>query len=173
MLLDAALKGPTAFVSRECDRCDRSARIVNWHGEPTANAEKRRLVEESALRFRQTRGGEFLSPFEGLRGCQDLDDDRVYPLIAFLQIMICPLDRIARALACRPFATAGRDRRSSSDRVQRQPRQERPGILGIPARGEAVDKALEYTMHAFTPVLHEQLVIASVPGRGKLRGFAG
>jgi hypothetical protein len=52
VLLDAALEGSAAFVGRECDRCDRPARIVNWHGEPRANAEMRRLVEQRALRFR-------------------------------------------------------------------------------------------------------------------------
>lgn len=52
VLLDTALEGRAAFVGRECDRCDRPARIVNWNGEPRANAEMSRLVVESALRFR-------------------------------------------------------------------------------------------------------------------------
>jgi hypothetical protein len=109
-LLDAALEGRTAFVSHERDRCCRPARIVNWHGEPAANAEMRRLVEESALRFRQTRRGEFLPPFEGLGRCQGLNDNRVDPLVALLQIVICPLDWVGRDQLWR-FAPSRRQRK--------------------------------------------------------------
>ena len=52
VLLDAAPERRAPFVGCECDRRDRTARIVNSHGEPAANAEMRRLIEESALRFR-------------------------------------------------------------------------------------------------------------------------
>jgi hypothetical protein len=171
VLLDAALEGCVALVSRERDRRDRTAWIVHRHGEPAANAEVRRLVEESALRFRQTRRGEFLSPFEGLRRCQDLDDNRVYLLIAFPQIMICPLDRIARDERWR--VALSRRQGKIGEAVQVECRtglgKDSSETFSIDARSESVDKRLEDAMHASAPhLLGLWFTFVRVPSDSKL-----
>jgi len=96
VLLDTAPEFLTTLVGSEGDGGDRTARIVNRHGEAAADPELRRLVEESALWLRQARRGKFLSPLEWLRRCQGVDDDWVEPLMPLPQIVVCPLDRVGR-----------------------------------------------------------------------------
>jgi hypothetical protein len=96
ILLYAALECGAAFVRGERDRRDRTTGVVHRHCEVAANPELRRLVEQRALRRRQTLHREFLSLLERLGGCQRLDDDRVNPFIVFPQIMIGPLNRVIR-----------------------------------------------------------------------------
>ncbi len=96
ILLDAALERRAALVRGECDRRDRATRVMHGHREATADTEMRRLVEQRALRLRQTLHREFVSPLERLCGCQRLNDDRIDPLIVLPQIMIGPLGRVVR-----------------------------------------------------------------------------
>ena len=75
VVLQAAPEDSAAFVRRERYRCDRTARIVDRHGEATADFELRRLVKQCMLSFRQGPRRKFIPPFERLGGRQRLTDD--------------------------------------------------------------------------------------------------
>ena len=100
---------------------------------------------------------EFLSPLERLCGCQRLDNDRVDPLIVFPQIMIGPLDRVVRDEFGRiaPSRRHGKIREAAQIECRTRIGEHGTETLGVAAGGKAVDKRLEHTMHAVTPVSHK------------------
>ena len=89
--------------------------------------------------------------------CQRLDDDRVDPLIVFPQIMIGPLDRIVRDEFGRIAPSRRHGQIREAAQIERRTRIGEHGTetLGVAAGGKAVDKRLERTMHAVTPVSYK------------------
>jgi hypothetical protein len=174
ILLDAALECRAAFVRGESDRSDRTTGVADGHCEATADPELRRLVEQRALWCRKKRRREFLSPLERLCAFQRLDNDRIDPLIVFPQIMIGPLDRVVRDEFRRIAPSRRHGKIRETAQIERRARIGEHGTetLGVAAGGKAVDKRLEHTMHAVTPVSHKQVFIEAVPGRGKFRAFS-
>jgi hypothetical protein len=88
--------------------------------------------------------------------------------------MIGPLDRVVRDELGRITPSRRHGKVREAAQIERRARigEDSTETLGVAVGGKAVDKRLEHTMHAVTPVSHELIAIASVPGRSKFPGFA-
>src|SRR5215471_955530 len=143
VLLDTAPESLATFVGSEGDSSDGTARVVNRHGKAAADPELRCLVEECALWLRETGRGKFSPPLEGLRRCKSVDDDRIEPLIALPQIMVCPFDRVGRDELWRVAPSRRQSEVGEAAQIKRRAGFSENGAetVGIAAGGKAINKS--------------------------------
>src|SRR3546814_888355 len=147
--LDIAAEGGPALVGRKGDGGDDTPIIVDRNGEPAADAEGRRLVQQLLLLAREPLGPTAEAPLEGLRRTCGLADYGIDAFVAACEVVAGPGDRVAGDEL--RLAAAGSRRQGQVGEagqleggcnVRHRPVQ----VQGIDAFGETVDERLEGAM---------------------------